>query len=1452
VYHGGNVLFQTRDGGETWTPISGDLTRDDKTKQRWSGGPITGDNTGAEYYDTIFAVAESPRERGLIWAGTDDGLVHVTRDGGKTWTNLTANVPGLPEWGTVAAIEPSPFDAAAAYVVVDAHRLDDPRPYLWKTADYGKTWKSLAAGLSKGVYLHAVREDPRKQGLLYVGTEKGVSYSPDDGASWKELRLNLPTVAVHDLVVKEDDLVVGTHGRSIWILDDLTPLREWSQQVEAEAVHLFTARPAVRWRYDGAVSSHLKGPGRNPPAGTVLQYWLKDEPKGDITVEILDEKGGLVRKLSSRKIEPETPPDDPDAAEEETAKKPLPKQAGLQRAVWDLRYEGATKIKGAKVDSGDPAEGPLALPGTCTARLTVDGRTFTTPVEILPDPRVTVSRADLEQQLAFALALREDLTRLSGTVHQLRSVRDQVKARRGSMGGGPEVAPLADAADALVARCDALEEKLHNPKAEVSYDILARPGGAKLYSRLVPLYSAVNDGDGRPTQGMREVYAELKKELDALRAEWQAILETDVPALNAKAADLLPTGSCCPAGLAGAAAASQSVSLSIAMKRTRATVGLLAVAVTAACRVASPPAPESRGSPAVAPTEAARADIGPIVEAFRKIVVLLEAEDSLPPADRERARLVGWILFEENRARVEALGRRLAAEAARGALAGPAAFLDDLERDPDLWDADKLVFKDLLEDLRAALADLPQTSAEQQRLVARLDEDRAALGAIQARYDREITRLYERLGTRGMPLRRQSWEEYLAKLRTRYSAGAILAARASDTAGITDLRAGPGGEDAVETSGLGLPRKSFLLTFDDGPHPRLTDRILDVLGRFGAPAVFFELGENLGTLKADDTLQPTRAAAASRRLLAAGQVLANHSYDHALLPKLSAPDLAREIELTNRALAEVSAAPLGLFRPPYGARNARVLAALRERGMKSVLWNVDSRDWADPVPRSIADRVVREAEEQGRGIILFHDIHARTVEALPLVIDTLQSRGYRFVGWSGAPPARAGAPGAAAPSPARAPGGPMYRESWAVVVGIDAYRHWPRLSYAANDARAVQDLLVRRYLFKPENVTLLLDEQATRESVLAALGDRLADPARVSKEDRVFVFFAGHGATRRLSSGRSLGYIIPVDADLANYQSQAISMTNFQDISEAIPAKHVFFVTDACYSGVALTRGAPPAGRSYLEEVTRRSVRQMLTAGGADEEVADNGPNGHSVFTWTFLQGLEGRADLSGDGYVTASELAAYVTPSVSSLSRQTPVFGNLPGSEGGDFVFELKHEAEYLSQESGQLDDEAIRLNTELDRIRAQLAEKRARNEQLRRELEAARVQLGGGPAAAPPASPSRRIDRGTVLFREKRYPEALAEFEEAARLDPKSALAANNVGFTHYRLGDMEKAVAWFEKTLALDPNRAIAHANLGDAFLALGRKAEARREYASFLRLQPTARYADEVRRRLAGLD
>ena len=253
------------DGGQTWTAISPDLTRNDRSKQKWSGGPITGDNTGVEFYCTIFAVAESPKQKGVIWAGSDDGLVHVTRDGGGNWTNVTSAMAGFPEWGTVSLIEPSPFDAAAAYVVVDAHRLDDMRPYLYKTTDYGRTWKRLDAGLPPDIYLHAVREDPQKRGQLYVGTERGVVYSPDDGATWRSLQLNLPTVPVHDLVVKDQSLV-ARHARPL----DLDPRRPGAaaRAVAAGGGSRICSRSPRRMRCAGGMPRRRgrRGAGQNPPA----------------------------------------------------------------------------------------------------------------------------------------------------------------------------------------------------------------------------------------------------------------------------------------------------------------------------------------------------------------------------------------------------------------------------------------------------------------------------------------------------------------------------------------------------------------------------------------------------------------------------------------------------------------------------------------------------------------------------------------------------------------------------------------------------------------------------------------------------------------------------------------------------------------------------------------------------------------------------------------------------------------------------------------------------------------------------------------------------------------------------------------------------------------------------------------------------------------------------------
>src|SRR6185436_19184621 len=540
VYHGANVLFRTADGGQTWTAISGDLTRNDKTKEQWSGGPITGDNTGVETYCTIFVVAESPVQAGLIWAGSDDGLVHVTEDGGKTWRNVTASVSGLPDWGTVSMIEPSRFDAKTAYLVVDAHRLDDMRPYLWKTTDLGRTWKRLDGGLPKDVYLHSVREDPAERGTLYLGTERGVAFSTDDGATWRSLRLNLPTVAVHDLQVKDDRLVLGTHGRSAWILDDLPVIRALekieAKDVEAHGFYLFPVPDTVRWTL--ATYPGTGWTGTNPPRGARVYYWLKDEPKEDVKLEVLDASGRVVNTLSSKAPELTGSTEYVEDEKEGLAQLALHKGKGVQRAVWAMIWDGAEMIPQARLDSGYPLVGPAALPGTYTVRLTVDGKTATAPLKILPDPRSTDTPEDLEAQLQFALDIRDQITRLTRTVLRLQSARKQLAARNDLLAKETAAADLIKTSKDLIAKLDALEEKLQNPRAEITYDILAMRGGAMLYSRLSPLFDYVKTGDGAPTQGAREVLATYKQELDAQEAALNALLEKDLATLNSTAANL--------------------------------------------------------------------------------------------------------------------------------------------------------------------------------------------------------------------------------------------------------------------------------------------------------------------------------------------------------------------------------------------------------------------------------------------------------------------------------------------------------------------------------------------------------------------------------------------------------------------------------------------------------------------------------------------------------------------------------------------------------------------------------------------------------------------------------------------------------------------------------------------------------------------------------------------------
>jgi len=533
LYHGANVLFRSRDRGTTWQAISPDLTRNDKSKQKWSGGPISGDNTGVEIYDTIFSLALSPLEKGVIWAGSDDGLVHLTRDDGAAWANVTPK--GVPEWGTVEAIEASPHAAGTAWVVVDAHRLDDQRPYLFRTTDFGRTWTDQSAGLPQDAPLFVVREDPKRPGLLFAGNERGVLFSRDAGKSWEKLGGGLPTAKVSDLVVKGDDLVVGTSGRSLWILDDFTALADWRPEIETQSLHLFAPQSARRWIYGGSWGEEAAAP--NPPRGAVIHYFLKEKVDGEVKLEIRDARGRLVRTLTSVAEEREFPADDPDEPGE--APKPaLSAEAGLHRAVWDFRWDGLRRLQRAKIDLGGYESGPLATPGDYTLTLIAGGHEATAALAVEPDPRWKGSVADMEASVEASLEALGAIRATIADIERVRAIREQADDLAARLAGDANAAALVAAAKRVVEASDALEAELHNPETEVTYDILARPGGTKLLSNLVFLYETRRWGERKPTQGADEVFAELEAERRALHARLEALVATEVAEVERLAAEL--------------------------------------------------------------------------------------------------------------------------------------------------------------------------------------------------------------------------------------------------------------------------------------------------------------------------------------------------------------------------------------------------------------------------------------------------------------------------------------------------------------------------------------------------------------------------------------------------------------------------------------------------------------------------------------------------------------------------------------------------------------------------------------------------------------------------------------------------------------------------------------------------------------------------------------------------
>jgi photosystem II stability/assembly factor-like uncharacterized protein len=527
VYHAGERIFKTTDGGTHWEAISPDLTRNDKTKQQPSGGEITVDDTGTEYYDTVFAVAESPLEKGLIWAGTDDGLIHITRDGGKNWTNVTPK--DLPEWSKISQIDASPHDAGTAWVALDRHANDDMKPYIFATTDYGKTWKKLMAGIPEGSFVRAVREDPKRRGLLFAGTETGVFVSKDAGVTWASLQLNLPTVPVHDLVIKDNDLLLATHGRAFWILDDISPLRQSNDQITKADFWLYQPAPALRLHMAGGEESAISG--ENPPEGAILYAYVKAKPK-EAKLEIMDGAGKVVRTYLTSEAKDTDEQLDPD---DEKPKKQLALKAGLNRLTWDLRYEEAPRVQNYwlyEYEGG--SKGPLALPGTYQVRLTADGKSLTVPLEVKMDPRVKVTREDLEKQFTMLINIREQLTRVYETANEVIDLRAQLADVKKRVDPVKAKALLVEA-QALDEKLGALQDKLINLKVRANEDSLKFPLGVDGDLAGLAIITG-GDADAAPTAAAVDRFAKVKEMVDGYQTRWNNLVADDLPRVR-KVAD---------------------------------------------------------------------------------------------------------------------------------------------------------------------------------------------------------------------------------------------------------------------------------------------------------------------------------------------------------------------------------------------------------------------------------------------------------------------------------------------------------------------------------------------------------------------------------------------------------------------------------------------------------------------------------------------------------------------------------------------------------------------------------------------------------------------------------------------------------------------------------------------------------------------------------------------------
>lgn len=522
IYHAGNVLFKTTDGGLNWEVISPDLTRNDTTKQNTGGGPITNEGAGGENYNTIYYVVESTHERGTIYTGSDCGLVKLTRDGGKTWNDVTP--AGMPE-GMVHSIEVSPHDKGTVYISMSRYKLNDYTNYTYKSVDYGKTWTKIGAGVDADDFIKVIREDKKIKDLLYAGSERGFYLSTNGGASFSKFQLNLPIVPVTDLIIRDNDMVAATAGRSFWILDDLGAIQQSKAQFNS-TVKIFTPKPTYRLSSVSIPSyfGDIPGLGRNPMVGVILDYYLKDKADTiNISLEILDASGKVIRTYSNKNDESFKPwPGGP------SPKETIPAEAGINRFAWDFRTESLTGVPGVFV-YGDHS-GHRVAPGKYKARIAYKGQTSETDFEIIPDPRVKATAADWNAQQEFLKQAGEQFEEVHQSVNNMRQVKKQIETINESLKNNPDAKEVLQMGKEVIKKIDAWESNLVEPRSKNFQDVINFPN--KLNSEFLQLRAVSDTHDPRLTKGAQDRARDVQADWTKYKQQMNDLIQKEVSNFN--------------------------------------------------------------------------------------------------------------------------------------------------------------------------------------------------------------------------------------------------------------------------------------------------------------------------------------------------------------------------------------------------------------------------------------------------------------------------------------------------------------------------------------------------------------------------------------------------------------------------------------------------------------------------------------------------------------------------------------------------------------------------------------------------------------------------------------------------------------------------------------------------------------------------------------------------------